>query len=262
MNMTAAELIQKFNLHYDNILSAAAPGLNPYEISLFFTQAHREIISGIYKGSVGGASIDSEESVKSLITRYIITEDLSVTGAEVSIPFFGNFIQYSFKVPAAVLETLSEYAYKTSDNGNNFCQVKPINLDEWTRLSGNPFRRPSDTRVWRIDRTLINDAASHDRHITLVMNSKERLDHYVITYLKEPEPVVLVNLDEEGSVYKELDLSIMGVKSNNVDGEEGIGEQISPSLWELIINRAVELATRDYKENSLSTQVTMNQRAE
>ena len=54
----------------------------------------------------------------------------------------------------------------------------------------------------------------------------------------------------------------MGETSANVDGENGLDKKISPTLWELILNRDVELATRDYKENSLNAQVALNRRVE
>ena len=49
---TGQEIRDIFNLHYDNIMSAASPGLNDYEISLYLTQAHKEIIYNYYSGKV------------------------------------------------------------------------------------------------------------------------------------------------------------------------------------------------------------------
>ena len=54
----------------------------------------------------------------------------------------------------------------------------------------------------------------------------------------------------------------MGETSANVDGENGLDKKISPTLWELILNRAVELATSDYKENSFNAQVALNRSVE
>ena len=123
----------------------------------------------------------------------------------------------------------------------------------------NPFRRPSDLRVWRVDETTNEDTTV--RQITLISNedlvSKEF--QYIYTYMKEPEPIILVDLDSAEWI-SIGNLSIMGERKANVDGN--LDNKISPTLWELIINRAVELATRDYKENSLNTQIALNRRVE
>lgn len=261
--MTAAELIQKFNLHYDNILSAAAPGLNEYEISLFLTQAHREVVSGYYNGTMGGDTIDSTEAVKSLLPRYILT------GTAVITTLIPNQIEglnsYVIDLDANVLQLLAERIKGPIDpslRARNI-DVKPVDIDEAYRLMRNPFRRPSDLRVWRVDETINEDTTV--RQVTLVSNEDltAKEFQYIYTYMKEPEPIILVDLDSEEWI-SIGNLSIMGERKANVDKDTiaQLGDKISPTLWELIINRAVELATRDYKENSLNTQIALNRRVE
>lgn len=257
--MTAAELVQKFNLHYDNILSAAAPGLNEYEISLFLTQAHREVVSSYYNGVMGGDPIDSTEAPKSLISRYILTDSAPLNVLE-DKQYYGLY-QYVVKLKEEVLQLLEERMISPESQENNII-VKPIDIDEWLRLAPNPFRRPSDLRVWRMDIT--NNADTINREIRLVSSMPLANYTYYYTYMKEPEPIILVNLDEEP--WTSIgDLSIMGSQKANVDDTSttiGLDKQIQPTLWELIINRAVELATRDYKENNLNTQIALNRRVE
>ena len=127
----------------------------------------------------------------------------------------------------------------------------------------NPFRSPSDLRVWRVDETINEDSTV--RQVTLVSNEDltAKEFQYIYTYMKEPEPIILVDLDSEEWI-SIGNLSIMGERKANVDKDTiaQLGDKISPTLWELIINRAVELATRDYKENSLNTQIALNRRVE
>lgn len=253
--MTAAELMQKFNLHYDNILSAAAPGLNEYEVSLFLTQAHKEVVASYYNGVMGGDSIDSTEATKSLISRYILTDSIVPTDLEEDIPINGVNI-YKIELKEDVLQLLAERLYKKEDSNNII--VKPVLIDQVYRLLQNPFRKPSDVRAWRLD---IYNSDSKLRQIKLITNFNARDYKYIYTYMKEPEPIILVNLNEDPWI-SIGDLSIMGEKLNTVDGEEGLDKKISPTLWELIINRAVELATRDYKENNLNAQIALNRRVE
>lgn len=257
--MTAAELLQKFNLHYDNILSAAAPGLNEYEVSLYLTQAHREVVSSYYNGVMGGDTVDSTEAVKSLIPRYILSDSIQVTNLAPNQ--IEGLYSYVVTLNPKVLQLLGERLKGPNTPGATVrnVTVKPVNIDILYRLMRNPFRRPSDLRVWRLDET--SDEDTTDRQIILI--SSEDLSssnfQYIYTYMKEPEPIILVDLDSEE--WTSIgDLSIMGQKKANVDGD--LGDKISPTLWELIINRAVELATRDYKDNTLNTQIALNRRVE
>lgn len=258
--MTASELIQKFNLHYDNILSAAAPGLNEYEISLYLTQAHKEVVANYYNGIMGGDSVDSTEATKSLISRYILTNSLTPSTKD-SNNILKGFNTYTIDLSEDVLQLLSERILgpMTEDSQYTNILVKPINIDQAYRLIENPFRSPSDKRVWRIDK--YTDSESNLRQIKLISILDLTKYSYIYTYMKEPEPIILVNLHE--SPWSDMgDLSIMGEYEANIDGDSGLDKKISPTLWELIINRAVELATRDYKENSLNTQIALNRRVE
>ena len=124
--MTAAELIQKVNLHYDNILSAAAPGLNEYEISLYLTQAHKEVVAGYYNGILGGAPVDSTEGVKSLISRYILTDSI-LLGVEDSTNYFGLY-KHTVVLNHDVLQLLGERILDLKNSSN--IVVKPIDIDE------------------------------------------------------------------------------------------------------------------------------------
>ena len=257
--MTAAELLQKFNLHYDNILSAAAPGLNEYEISLYLTQAHREVVSSYYNGVMGGDTVDSTEAVKSLIPRYILSDSIQIT--QLAPNQIEGLFSYIVDLNSQVLQLLAE-RIKGPNNSEEVVRnilVKPINIDVLYRLMRNPFRRPSDLRVWRLDQT--SNESTIERQIILISNEDLASEdfQYIYTYMKEPEPIILVDLDSDEWT-SVGDLSIMGQKRANVDGD--LGDKISPTLWELIINRAVELATRDYKENTLNTQIALNRRVE
>lgn len=257
--MTAAELLQKFNLHYDNILSAAAPGLNEYEISLYLTQAHREVVSSYYNGVMGGDTVDSTEAVKSLIPRYILSDSIQIT--DLAPNQIEGLFSYTIDLNSQVLQLLAE-RIKGPNNSDSIVRnilVKPVNIDVLYRLMRNPFRRPSDLRVWRLDQT--SNESTIERQIILISNEDLASEdfQYIYTYMKEPEPIILVDLDSDEWT-SVGDLSIMGQKRANVDGD--LGDKISPTLWELIINRAVELATRDYKENTLNTQIALNRRVE
>lgn len=73
---TGQEIRDIFNLHYDNIMSAASPGLNDYEISLYLTQAHKEIIYNYYSGNNKGDSFDSSEKTRTYLSHYVKSETI------------------------------------------------------------------------------------------------------------------------------------------------------------------------------------------
>lgn len=62
----------RFNLQYNNIFSNQAPGLVDYEISMYLTMAHIEIIDEYSN------NIDLFEKYRSVLTSYILEEHLSV----------------------------------------------------------------------------------------------------------------------------------------------------------------------------------------
>lgn len=60
----------RFNLQYNNIFSNQAPGLVDYEISIYLTMAHIEIIDEY------SASLDLFEKNRSILGAYIIEENI------------------------------------------------------------------------------------------------------------------------------------------------------------------------------------------
>ena len=61
----------RFNLQYNNIFSNQAPGLVDYEISMYLTMAHIEIIDEY------SANIDLFEKNRSLLTAYLINDKIA-----------------------------------------------------------------------------------------------------------------------------------------------------------------------------------------
>ena len=61
---TGDEVREIFNLKYNNINSGVSPGLNDYEISLFLTEAQKEVIENFYSGSMKGYSFEQMEKIR------------------------------------------------------------------------------------------------------------------------------------------------------------------------------------------------------
>ena len=65
---TGDEFREVFNLKFNNINSGVSPGLNDYEISLYLTEAQREIIENFYSGSMKGLTFEQMEKVRKNLT--------------------------------------------------------------------------------------------------------------------------------------------------------------------------------------------------
>lgn len=245
----ALEIINKFNLHYDNILSASSPGISIYEISLYMTQALREIIYNYYSGNSKGDSYDSNEKVKSFLAYF--TKDSEITDFTDPVDLHINLnckdVTLSEDVAWIVKENI-----RGDINGNTVdILVKPINEDDFWVLIEDPFKRPNKfcTRAWRLDMT--KDSVS--RVVRLIFPLELQITKYLFTYVPVAPPIIVGDLTVDGE-----DLTING--ENTLQIPESLIK--NPIFLDVVINRAVELATRDYKQNTLETQISLNTRVE
>jgi hypothetical protein len=105
-------------------------------------------------------------------------------------------------------------------------------------MSVNPYKKPNGLKGWRLDINVDSDAARDVKILFKKMSDTDYIKIYDVVYLVTP---------------KSFDLDNDSIP-NNLDD--------NPFLAEKIINRAVELATRDYRENTLQSQVQINKRSE
>lgn len=245
----ALEIINKFNLHYDNILSAASPGISKYEISLYMTQAIKEIIYNYYSGNSKGDTYDSNEKVKSFLAYF--TKDSEITDFADPVDLHINLNCKDVTLSNDVAWILKENI-KGEVNGNTVSiLVKPINEDNFWILVEDPYKRPNKfcTRAWRLDMT--KDSVS--RVVRLIFPLELTLTKYQFTYVPVAPTIIVGDLTEDGE-----DLTING--ENTLQIPESLIN--NPIFLDVVINRAVELATRDYKQNTLETQLSLNTRVE
>lgn len=240
------EVRLRFNTLYNNINSGASPGINDYEISLFLTSAQYEVYDSYATGTpLKSISFEDNERVRKMLS--IKTKHASVNTLNLSLtPSTNKFNCYFLTLTNNVWRVVWERAVlRSSDsclNGNEVV-VKPMTHDEFDTLMENPFKQPSESKVLRLD---LNNG--HE------LISKETLSGYKYRYLEKPSPWIISNLSE-----MQVELGYVPT----VDGEYNTSPCVFDNFLEdIIISRAVELATLSYKENSLNTQLPMNSRVE
>lgn len=239
---TSSEIRDRFNLQYNNVLSGAAPGLDDYEISLYLTAAYKEVIYNSYSGNSKQESVDTSERMRSLLSPLITTFDISDSDDITPIPtIVPNYFTTEVAVDSTTWYILSETAYLN----NNALKVVPITYDELNLIKGNPFKSPNKFRAWRLDR-----GNNGDRVVLII--SIQPITRYTYSCVTLPAPIILSDL-----TLISAELSINGSTALSIPKELS-----NDWLLTKVINRACELATKDYKENNLNTQLSLNTRSE
>jgi hypothetical protein len=210
--MTNPEFSIEFDILYNNISSNKAPGLNEYEKSVFLTKAQEQIVTELYSGrNTTYNSFEETEEQRRYLHSLITTSSLEES-TEIDDIITSNSSVY--KLPENIMFITYETAILT---GNKEVTVYPVSQDELSKIIKNPFRGPSNNRVLRLD--LGNNS------IEVISNYD--ITKYLIRYIRKPNPIILVDLEDE--------LSINGV------AEESECE-LDSSLHRTILDRAVALA--------------------
>lgn len=228
--MNNTEFLNEFNLLYNNAMSNQAPPLNEYEISLFLTEGQEVVVKEYYSGK--NAFRDSFErseevtrSLSSLVRTEVLTEEYNPEYISDIVETIGSS-SYLYKIPQDVWYIVKESVKFTEDamcGYGSYADVIPTTHDKVGRIMENPFRGMSNRRVLRL---------SLGNNINELL-SKYPVHSYLIRYLVQPSPIVLVNLDSLGC---------------SVDGVSEETEcKLHPLIHRVILERAVRIASEAYK---------------
>lgn len=191
--------------------------LDEYEKSLFLTQAQEDIALGIYNGTAG-TGFEQTEEARRYLSNLIDEANCSPIESSNNKPLGLDSNSRFFTLPPDLWFITYESATVTKDKcGNVDIEVKPVTQEEYHRIKKNPFRGTNDRRALRLDLS--------DGVVELI--SKLPVSKYYVRYLKQLQPIILVNLPEE--------LSINGLREER-------GCLLNESLHQRILDRAVLLA--------------------
>jgi hypothetical protein len=194
--------------------------LDEYEKSTFLTNAQEQLIIDIYSGRniIYGKSFEQTEEIRRYLSNLVETYETStkVTG-KLGLSKDSVF----FEIPQDTWFITYEVALlKDSRLGcldGIEASVVPLPQDDLYRAKDNPFRGPSKDRVLRLD--IKSDLAE--------LISKYNVDKYLMRYISQPTPIILVDLPD-------------GLSINGISTESEC--ELNPVVHRAILERAVQLA--------------------
>jgi hypothetical protein len=246
--MTITEFNNEFDIHYNAIASNSAPGLDPYEKSVFLTKAQLEIIKDYYNplGNKYKKGFENSEKRRTDLKELVINHNstTTVTSTTSGLSSDSKF----FVIPNDVFLIVYETATVTTDDCfvDKQVTVVPKTHDEYNIQIDNPFKQPHKNKIWRLD---ISKIASN-KVVELI--SPYVITKYQFRYIKYPAPIILADLS---ATFPGEGLSIDGITIPQTCA-------LDQSIHREILDRAVELALRDYKPANLESKIQLDQRNE
>lgn len=217
--MITQEFSSEFDILYNNIMSNQAPGLDEYEKSVFLTKAQEEIIIELYSGrNPFNNSFEKTEEIKrylsDLVKTYITYDKkdgyvgLSETSVFFELPKDLWFITY---------ESVSLEDDRLGCMNGKEILVVPVTQDDYFKISENPFKGANKRRALRLD--ISNEIVE--------IVSEYNVNKYLIRYLSRPDPIILVDLQDD------LSINEVSVKTEC---------KLNDVLHRAILEKAVQLA--------------------
>lgn len=194
--------------------------LDEYEKSTFLTNAQEQLIIDIYSGRnvIYGKSFEQTEEIRRYLSNLVETYETStkVTG-KLGLSKDSVF----FEIPQDTWFITYEVALLKDNRLGCLdgieASVVPLPQDDLYRAKDNPFRGPSKDRVLRLD--IKSDLAE--------LISKYNVDKYLMRYISQPTPIILVDLPD-------------GLSINGISTESEC--ELNPVVHRAILERAVQLA--------------------
>lgn len=218
--------VQEFSNSFDTLLQPYISkesfseqnnlAFDEYEKSIFLTKAQEQIVLELYQ------ELEQSEEVRKYLSNLIKTDNYVPVGEQDETLINSNFKSYKVEISNDILFMIYEQCTLSDENNcinNKIVSVVPTIHDDLDKVLKNPFKSPNSRKVIRLD---------FDNKIELI--SKYNISNYKVRYLKKPNPIILVALEDNLSI-------------NNGDTKVSNGET-NPILHERIVQRAVQLAVQ------------------
>ena len=216
--------IQEFSNSFDTLLQPYIAkesfseqnnlAFDEYEKSIFLTKAQEQIVLELYQ------ELEQSEEVRKYLSNLIKTDNYVPVGEQDETLINNNFKSYKVEISNDILFMIYEQCTLSDENNcinNKIVSVVPTIHDDLDKVLKNPFKSPNSRKVIRLD---------FDNKIELI--SKYNISNYKVRYLKKPNPIILVKLEDL-----------------NIDKKQEVSNgETNPILHERIVQRAVQLAVQ------------------
>lgn len=198
----------------DNFGKQNTLAFDEYEKSIFLTKAQEQIVLELYQ------ELEQSEENRKYLSNLIKTGNYIPIGEQDETLINNTFKSYKVEIEDSVLFMIYEQCTLSDENNcinNKIVSVVPTIHDDLDKVLKNPFKSPNNRKVIRLD---------FDNKIELI--SKYSISNYKVRYLKKPNPIILVKLEDL-----------------NIDKKQEVSNgETNPILHERIVQRAVQLAVQ------------------
>ena len=206
-------LLQPFIVK-DNFGEQNTLAFDEYEKSIFLTKAQEQIVLELYQ------ELEQSEENRKYLSNLIKTGNYIPVGEQDETLINNTFKSYKVEIEDSVLFMIYEQCTLSDENNcinDRIVSVVPTIHDDLDKVLKNPFKSPNNRKVIRLD---------FDNKIELI--SKYNISNYKVRYLKKPNPIILVTLEDL-----------------NIDKKQEVSNgETNPILHERIVQRAVQLAVQ------------------
>lgn len=198
----------------DNFGEQNTLAFDEYEKSIFLTKAQEQIVLELYQ------ELEQSEENRKYLSNLIKTGNYIPIGEQDETLINNTFKSYKVEIEDSVLFMIYEQCTLSNENNcinGRIVSVVPTIHDDLDKVLKNPFKSPNSRKVIRLD---------FDNKIELI--SKYNISNYKVRYLKKPNPIILVTLEDL-----------------NIDKKQEVSNgETNPILHERIVQRAVQLAVQ------------------
>lgn len=247
MNNLSLEFSNEFDVLYDSITSYQCPGLTSYEKSVLLTKAQEEVVRSYFDPKSNRLQEGFDGSEKRQIDFSMLMETVEYADDTPS-PFLDpTFDLYRSGVKSVVIEDnimmiVNEYIICDKEGTDVRLSVVPITYTDYSKMLKRPFKRPKRYQAWRLITGKVTKNEKPHIKVDLICGADEAPIKYVLRYVRRPKPIILEDLS--------------GATINGVRGESEC--ELDPTLYRVIIQRAVEIAKSIYT-GDLQSQITLGQ---
>jgi hypothetical protein len=202
--------------------------LDEYEKSIFLTLAQDLVIKEYFDSTLNssGQGFDTSSRRQLEFSSLIVTKELDkAQDDEENMPVMTHPNGVFYKFPKDALFIINERILVDG----KYHVIVPINYDNFNRIMSKTYTQPLKKQCWRIINSVhLNDEVLVEIVAPKLKNEDPEVSEYIIRYIKQPSPIVLVDLSADG-----LDINGVRIVSECT---------VSKNLHQDILKKAVELA--------------------